>query len=138
MKLLLDTSACVPLVEGNNAIVREAYRESLLAGDELFVSSISVFELAYGASKSKSSKASYGRLGDLLLRLITVLQFTEDDAIIAGQIRADLEHRKQPIGPFDTLIAGQALARNLTLITSNVREFSRVRDLRWQDWAIRT
>ena len=133
MKLLLVTSACVPLVEGSNALVREAYREPCWQAMN-FLYPRSVFKLAYGASKSKSSKASYGRLRDLLLRPITVLHFTEDDAIIAGQIRADLKRRKQPSGPFDTLIAGQALACKLTLVTSNVREFSRVPDLHWQNW----
>jgi tRNA(fMet)-specific endonuclease VapC len=50
-------------------------------------------------------------------------------------LRAILEAQKQPIGPYDTLIAGQALARGYTLVTANYREFSRVEGLLWEDWS---
>ena len=64
-----------------------------------------------------------------------ILPFTDADAAVASRIRISLERQKQPIGPYDTLIAGQALARGLTLITPNVGEFSRVDGLRWEDWS---
>jgi tRNA(fMet)-specific endonuclease VapC len=66
---------------------------------------------------------------------IIVLPIEFEDAKAAGSIRAALEASGRPIGAYDTLIAGQALARQLTLVTANVSEFSRVRGLSWQDWA---
>jgi tRNA(fMet)-specific endonuclease VapC len=54
---------------------------------------------------------------------------------MAGEIRATLERAGTPIGPYDTLIAAQAVRRNFLLITANVREFSRVEGLRWENWA---
>lgn len=53
---------------------------------------------------------------------------------MAGMLRAELETAGRPIGAYDLLIAGQALRHNLTLVTANVREFSRVQNLLWQDW----
>lgn len=63
-----------------------------------------------------------------------VLDFDRDDARQAGVIRAELSTRGMPIGPYDVLIAGQAVARDLTLVTRNTREFSRVPGLRLADW----
>ena len=57
-----------------------------------------------------------------------------EDARIAGEIRADLAARGTPIGPYDILIAGQAAARDLVLVTHNLREFERVARLQVQDW----
>ena len=66
---------------------------------------------------------------------ILLLPFDEEDARIAGSVRAALETSGKPIGAYDVLIAGQALKRQLTLVTANVSEFSRVKGLVWQDWA---
>jgi hypothetical protein len=62
------------------------------------------------------------------------LEFDKEDARQAGDIRAILAATGTAIGPYDVLIAGQALARSLTLITRNTREFSRVKALRIEDW----
>ncbi len=64
-----------------------------------------------------------------------MIPFDKEDAIAAGNIRATLALAGTPIGPFDTLIAGQALCRGLTLVTANTREFSRVEGLRVEDWS---
>jgi len=63
-----------------------------------------------------------------------VLEFDQEDARQAGEIRAHLASKGTPIGPFDVLIAGQAKARNLTLVTHNTSEFRRVEGLRVEDW----
>ena len=62
--------------------------------------------------------------------------FQVDDAEAAGRIRAALDSRKQSIGPYDTLIAGQALARGFTLVTTNTQEFARVDGLKLEDWSV--
>jgi tRNA(fMet)-specific endonuclease VapC len=64
-----------------------------------------------------------------------LLPFEEEDARSAGSIRAALQASGTPIGAYDLLVAGQALARQLTLVTAHVSEFSRVKGLSWQDWA---
>ena len=65
---------------------------------------------------------------------IAVSPFAEEDAVTAGDLRAVLEAAGTPIGPYDLLIAAQALRRDATLVTTNASEFARVPDLRWQDW----
>ena len=65
---------------------------------------------------------------------VRVLEFGEEDARYAGEIRSSLERMGRPIGTYDLLIAGQALSRKLTLVTANVKEFGRVRGLDWEDW----
>jgi tRNA(fMet)-specific endonuclease VapC len=90
-----------------------------------------MFELHYGAQKSSRVAANLATLSDIGL---AVLNFTEDDARVAAEVRTRLESNGQPIGSYDTLIAGQALARDLTLVTRNTREFERVDGLRLENW----
>jgi tRNA(fMet)-specific endonuclease VapC len=66
---------------------------------------------------------------------LAILEFTSADAAAYAQVRARLERAGTPIGPFDTLIAAQAVARKLTLVTNNQREFARVSGLRLDNWA---
>ena len=101
----------------------------------IYVPTIVIFELEYGVAKSSIPERNAQRLQRFLQDPIEVLDFSLEDAKAAGHIRARLEASKQPIGPYDTLIAGQALARGLTLVTTNHREFARVDDLKWEDWA---
>jgi tRNA(fMet)-specific endonuclease VapC len=75
------------------------------------------------------------RLEALLSSSVLALPFDNEDARAAGSIRATLQAAGKPIGAYDYLIAGQALARQLTLVTANVSEFARVKGLSWQDWA---
>jgi tRNA(fMet)-specific endonuclease VapC len=75
------------------------------------------------------------RLETFLSGPVMVLPFEDEDSRASGSIRAMLEVSGKPIGAYDLLIAGQALARELILVTTNVSEFSRVKGLSWQDWA---
>jgi tRNA(fMet)-specific endonuclease VapC len=95
------------------------------------ISSIVAHELYYGAFKSARSQHNPGLVDALQF---PVLEFDREDARQAGAIRALLAGQGKPIGPYDALIAGQALARNLTLVTSNLREFERVPGLALEDW----
>ena len=88
-------------------------------------------ELYFGAYKgvrTNETLRNYERLR------FEVLPLTSDDAMRAAEIRAVLQRQGTPIGPYDTLIAGQALARDLTLVTRNIREFERVEGLRLENW----
>ena len=134
MSYLLDTNACIQLMTATRNPVRDRVDEVADVG-QFFLSSVVLFELQFGIYKSVRFEQSTERLRRFLSAGMTVLEFTAEDARVAAQVRAELEGRRQPIGPFDTLIAGQAMARGLVLVTANVREFRRVKGLRWEDWS---
>lgn len=134
MNFLLDTNAVVGLLRNKPARVRERYREAESAGDYLAVSSVVLFDLWYGVEKSGRIQENTQRLQVLLSGGLDLLDFDEDDAQVAGRVRADLEKAGTPIGAYDLLIAGQALRRGLTVVTANTSEFSRVTGLSLEDW----
>jgi tRNA(fMet)-specific endonuclease VapC len=134
MNYLLDTNTIVALLRNRPTGVRERYREAEAAGDYLALSSVVLFELWYGVAKSSQLQENTERLRVLLSGDVDLLDFDDEDARAAGQIRAALEKAGTPIGAYDLLIAGQALRRELTVVTANTSEFSRVAGLSWQDW----
>ena len=103
--------------------------------NDFYISSITLFELEYGANKSKWPEKTRLKLY-LFLAPFNILPFTVDDAIYEGEIGADLEKQGNITGPYDIQIAAQALSRNLTLITHNTDEFKRVKELEIEDWVI--
>lgn len=98
---------------------------------EFGISSIAAHELYFGAYKSGRIEENLARIDYLRL---PVVEFDREDAQEAGQVRATLAAAGTPIGPYDVLIAGQAKARNLILVTRNAREFGRVAGLNVEDW----
>ena len=99
----------------------------------MVVSVITEGELRTGAAKS-SSAAGTLHLVENFLQPLLLIDFTSDDAIAYANVRAKLERAGTPIGPLDTLIASQAMARKLTLVTNNEREFRRVAGLSIENW----
>jgi tRNA(fMet)-specific endonuclease VapC len=132
---LLDTNVCVALINGHPATVRARLQKATAGGEQVLVSSVAVFELWYGVGKSTRQEFNRKRLETFLAGPILVLPFEDADARAAGSARAILEAVGKPIGAYDVLMAGQALRHQLTLVTANVSEFSRVKGLAWQDWA---
>ncbi len=128
---LLDTNAVIMLVSRRS----DALLERVEAADpgSLAVSSIVAHELYYGAYRSQKVDFNLETLR-LLFTDLPILEIDREDARVAGDVRADLARRGMPIGPYDILIAGQAKARDLPLITNNTAEFSRVSGLRIEDW----
>jgi tRNA(fMet)-specific endonuclease VapC len=101
------------------------------------LSAIVLMELEYGAAKHPEVAAFRERIARLKAVFPRVEAFEENAAHEAGYIRALLANRKpnaQPIGPYDALLAGHALALRATLVTHNTREFARVPGLRVEDW----
>ncbi len=98
---------------------------------DIGISSIVVHELFYGAFKSQRSETNVALVDCLQFE---VVDFDREDARCAGEIRAVLAADGKPIGPYDVLIAGQAFARGLVLVTHNVGEFERVAGLHIEDW----
>ncbi|MGA8431083.1 MAG: type II toxin-antitoxin system VapC family toxin [Candidatus Sulfotelmatobacter sp.] len=135
MDYLLDTNACIALIKGQPTTVRTRLQKTTATGAQAFVSSVAAFELWYGVPKSARHEFNHKRLETFLSGPVTVLPFEDADARAAGAIRAALEIAGKPIGAYDVLIAGQAIRHELTLVTANVSEFSRVKGLMWQDWA---
>jgi tRNA(fMet)-specific endonuclease VapC len=131
---LLDTNVCVALLRGNPTVVDRLADAQL---DDLRTSTITIFELSYGAAKSGRSE-EFAKVRGLMAHRIQAVHVTEDDAEVAGRLRADLAARGEIIGAYDLLIAGQALARDWTVVTANTREFARVRGLRTEDWTTST
>jgi tRNA(fMet)-specific endonuclease VapC len=131
---LLDTNACIALINGNPPSVRAKFRKATDLGGQVFVSSIALFELWYGVAKSSRREFNKKRLEAFFAGPIHPLPFDDQDAEIAGAIRADLESIGKPIGAYDLLIAGQAIRNKLTLITANLSEFARIKALTWSDW----
>jgi tRNA(fMet)-specific endonuclease VapC len=132
---LLDTNACIALINGKPASVRTRFQKAANTGATIYVSSVVSFELWYGVAKSSLKEFNAKRLETFFAGPIIVLAFDDEDARITGVIRAALEVPGKPIGAYDLLIAGQALRHKLTLVTANISEFARVKGLTWQDWA---
>ncbi len=135
MNYLLDTNACIALINGKPAAVRARFEEAIDAGAQVLVPTVVAFELWYGVAKSACTDANARRVREFFAGPVRMLAFEEDDASSAGNVRAQLEKAGKPIGAYDLLIAGQALRRELTLVTANTREFGRIRGLDWEDWA---
>jgi tRNA(fMet)-specific endonuclease VapC len=132
---LLDTNACIALINGRPEAVRRRLVRMIEAGHQIAASSIAVFELWYGVAKSQRPKVNAARVGAFLSGPLDVLDFTAEDAEHSGRIRATLEAMGKTIGAYDLLIAGQAVRHKATLVTANSSEFARVRGLRLQNWA---
>jgi len=134
MNYLLDTNACIALINGSPPNVRPRLEQALKDGASVAVSAVVAFELWYGAAKSARRQANR-RLETFFAGPLELVPFDDEDARAAGEVRAALESAGTPIGAYDLLIAGQALRYDATLVTANTAEFSRVSELRWEDWA---
>lgn len=135
MRYLLDTNVCIALINGKPATVRVRFNQKVTNDSVACISSISVFELWYGIAKSSRREENAQLLASFLSGPITMLPFEGDDARISGELRATMEAMGRPIGEYDLLIAGQALRHEITLVTANTREFRRIKNLVWANWA---
>ena len=134
MNYLLDTNACIALINGTPSSVRAKFQKATDKGAKVFVSSIAAFELWYGVATSSRREFNRKRLEAFFAGPLHLLPFANEDAEIAGATRAELEALGRPIGAYDLLIAGQAMRNKLTLVTANLSEFARIKALTWTDW----
>jgi tRNA(fMet)-specific endonuclease VapC len=130
IRFALDTNIVIALLKTRASPLAERIRSRSV--EEIAVSSIVMFELYFGAFNSARTAENVSKLAAARFQ---VLPFEQEDAKHAGEIRAVLRQKGTPIGAFDLLIAGQARARGLTLVTANVREFHRVPGLQVEDWS---
>jgi tRNA(fMet)-specific endonuclease VapC len=133
--ICLDTNVVIAVLNDPKSLIRVRMDAAIGAGHALAISSVVLFELRYGAAKSARPERNAKRIMEFLLGPVEVLSFEPEDADEAGEIRAALERKGTPIGPYDVLVAAQARRRNATLVTANVREFARVPRLTLEDWS---
>ena len=132
IQYLIDTNIVIYMMMKRSRAVFEKMKT--VNPGSIGVSAITIAELQYGIAKSQNRERSQQRLAAFMLPF-EVLSFTEDAAIISGEIRADLTQRGQIIGAYDILIAAQAMASDIPLVTNNTREFERVEGLKLENWA---
>jgi tRNA(fMet)-specific endonuclease VapC len=124
----LDANTVIALLKGHEQVWERLERHSPL---DCIVSSVVMHELYFGAYNSARVQANLERIQALRFDIVG---FDQEDARVSGEVRASLKRSGKPIGPLDTLIAGQALARGFTVITRNSGEFSRVAGLAHENW----
>ena len=130
MSYLLDTNTIIYAYRGHAPCRQQLARTER---GQLYFSAVVLFELEVGLCKSDNPTRLRGFVADVMARS-TFLPLDAESARLAARVRAQLEAQGQPIGPYDLLIAGTALAHGLTVVTHNQREFARVPGLRLADW----
>lgn len=130
LRYLLDTDTAISAVRRRPGVEFARFAENAGA---LAISSISVFELQFGAERSADPGRNRHALEEFF-SLLSVLDFDADAGAHVAEIRAQLAASGTPIGPYDTLIAGAARSLGLIVVTGNTREFGRVEGLRIVDW----
>lgn len=131
MNYMLDTNLCIYIIKKNPPEIFEKF-ETIAVG-EISISSVTLSELTYGVAKSSFSKKNSAALEEFVLPL-EILAYDESAAHHYGPIRADLERKGTPIGSLDLMIAAHARSRDITLVTHNLSEFSRIPDLKVENW----
>ncbi|PJZ67247.1 VapC toxin family PIN domain ribonuclease [Leptospira wolffii] len=130
-KYLLDTNVCIYIINQRPESVYKKFKKIEL--ENIYISSITEFELYFGVQKSIQRERNKKVLSDFI-GYLNVSPYDSDSAEIAAKIRFDLEKSGKPIGPFDLLIASQAVSKGYTLITNNEREFKRIKELKLDNW----
>ncbi|MEG3841627.1 type II toxin-antitoxin system VapC family toxin [Microcoleus sp. herbarium14] len=127
---ILDTNTLIYYFKGQGQVAQNLANVS---PQEIGISTIVLFELQVGIAKSTSPAKRTQQLQQFLSR-VNLVPFDRDSAVAAATIRAQLEQQGTPIGPIDVLIAGTAASLQATLVTHNVKGFSRVSELAIADW----
>ncbi len=127
---ILDTNTLIYFFKGVGNISERLLSKS---PNDIYIPAIVLFELKLGIAKSINPAKRKKQL-NLLVSHVNIADFGTKEAESAAMIRADLEKIGMPIGPYDTLIAGTALALNAILVTHNIKEFGRIKALTVEDW----
>ncbi len=127
---VLDTNTLIYFFKGVGNVAQKLLSKS---PREIGIPSIVLYELEVGIAKSKSPRKRLKQLEEIT-SIVNVLPFTAREAKISATIRFQLEKKGIPIGPFDILIAGTALAHQAILVTHNTKEFKRINKLQIEDW----
>jgi tRNA(fMet)-specific endonuclease VapC len=129
MKYIIDTNILIYCIRNKS----ESLKKLLFSEKDLAVSSVTVAELVYGAKKSLYVEKNMQAVIKIL-SYFNVVDFSKDDAFEYGDIRVYLEKQGTPIGDHDMQIAAQARRLGLTVVTANISEFSRIGNLKVENW----
>ena len=132
MRYMLDTNICIYAIKHKPEKVFQKLQE--VDPEDVFVSSVTYAELVHWVEKSAAVEKNRLALS-MLFANIEILNFDIYAADCYGKIRAGLEKKGAPIGPLDMMIAGHAMSMGYTVVTNNMKEFSRVPDLKIENWA---
>ena len=130
--ILLDTNICIYIINAKPPAVLARFHQYRLG--DIGLSSVVAAELAFGVAKSSSARNRQAL--EMFLAPLEIIPFDAAAVWAYGDLRADLGRRGEPIGALDTLIAAHALSQNAVLVTNNTREFSKVRGLQLENWAV--
>lgn len=132
---MLDTNICSFIMRERPAAVLDRLQNAAQGDHQIVISVITYYEMLLG-TVGRSASPHHARLVEAFVeRLSAILPWDAAAAGCATQVRQDLSAKGTPIGGNDTMIAGHALAAGCILVTNNMREFSRVKELRVEDWA---
>ena len=127
---ILDTNTLIYFFKGMGNVPSKFLA---ISPKEIAIPAIVIYELEYGIAKSSFPKKRQAQLNEIC-SLVNILPFGDKEAFSAASIRAKLEKKGTPIGPYDILIAGIALEHQGILVTNNLKEFSRVPKLKTENW----
>ncbi len=133
MKFLLDTNVCIKILKGQSDKVLSRIAE--IKNSDVCIPAIVRYELYYGAFKSENKEKTLNLLDNFLSQFFSET-FDDKMALICGEIRALLDKKGTPVGPYDIMIAAIAMSKNLILVTHNTNEFSRIEGLVLEDWEL--
>ena len=128
---MLDTNICIDIIRRQNDRLISKLSSSSVA--HICISTIVLAELEFGASKSNNPTKNAGAIIKFCAPF-DILPFDNDAAAVYGFVRSQLESKGTPIGPMDTLIAAHALSLDVILVTNNMREFKRIKELKLENW----
>ena len=131
---LLDTNIIIPVLNESNDVLARRLDVELERATPILLSVVVLYELRFGIALSARRTRNEAALAQFLTMPLDLLNFDDEDADHAADIRATLKRDGRPIGPYDILIAAQARRRNAVLVTLNRREFERVPSLMVSDW----
>ncbi|TGK08797.1 type II toxin-antitoxin system VapC family toxin [Leptospira fletcheri] len=130
-KVLLDTNICIYIINKRPDSVYKKFKKIEL--ENIYISSITEFELRYGVQKSRFFEKNKKALDDFL-NYLNILSYGREETEISARIRSELEKSGNPIGPYDLLIASQAVSNGYILVTNNEKEFKKIRGLKIENW----
>ncbi len=130
---LLDTNICIYAINKKYHSVTE--KLSLIPKKNIYISTVVISELMFGAEKSKWGAKTRMKMEEFLFPF-NIIPFTREDAETCRKIRAYLAKKGKPIGFYDVMIATQGISRGFTVITHNTEEFSRIQNIKIEDWTI--
>jgi tRNA(fMet)-specific endonuclease VapC len=132
----LDTSVIIAVMNRRDDALDARIETEIAAGSYLAAPAPVLFQLRYGAEKSRHPARNHARIDDFLTAVAEIVHFDQDDAGEAAEIRSSLQADGVPMRPYDVLIAAQARRRGAVLVTLNRREFERVPRLMVTDWRL--